>query len=253
MSDPKYPVYGIHYCATNYVIATDEIISNAISHQSYTVSALAVHGLIEAVRDHEFKETVNGIDLVVPDGQPIRWVINNFYNLKLKDRVSGPDLTLYVLERANENKLRLFLYGSTKNTLDSLKSFINQNYPDVIICGMHVDRFREATEEEDVADIKKINESGAHIVFVGRGCPRQEKWVVAHKNKINAAMMAIGAAFDFHAGTVKRAPKWMQNSGLEWLYRMMQEPEKMWKRNLDTFPLFIYLFFKYKLTGKYKQ
>jgi exopolysaccharide biosynthesis WecB/TagA/CpsF family protein len=158
-----------------------------------------------------------------------------------------------VLERANENKLRLFLYGSTKNTLDSLKSFINQNYPDVIICGMHVDRFREATEEEDVADIKKINESGAHIVFVGRGCPRQEKWVVAHKNKINAAMMAIGAAFDFHAGTVKRAPKWMQNSGLEWLYRMMQEPEKMWKRNLDTFPLFIYLFFKYKLTGKYKQ
>ena len=115
---------------------------------------------------------------------------------------------------------------------------------------MHVDRFREATEEEDGADIKKINESEAHIVFIGRGCPRQEKWVAAHKNKVNAVMMAIGAAFDFHAGTVKRAPKWMQHSGLEWFYRMMQEPKKMWKRNLDTFPLFIYLFFKHKLSRK---
>jgi len=250
MSDQNYPLYGVYYCATNYIEATDKIISKAISNESYTVSALAVHGLIEAVRDHEFKETVNGIDMVVPDGQPIRWALNSFYKLKLRDRVSGPDLTLYVLERANKYKLRLFLYGSTKNTLDRLRSFINQNYPDVLICGMHVDRFREATEEEDDADIKKINESEAHIVFIGRGCPRQEKWVAAHKNKVNAVMMAIGAAFDFHAGTVKRAPKWMQRSGLEWFYRMMQEPKKMWKRNFDTFPLFIYLFIKYKLSRK---
>ena len=120
MSDQKYPVYGVNYCATNYIEATDKIISKAISNDSYTVSALAVHGLIEAVRDHEFKETVNGIDLVVPDGQPIRWALNSFYKLKLRDRVSGPDLTLYVLEKANEYKLRLFLYGSTKNTLDRL-------------------------------------------------------------------------------------------------------------------------------------
>jgi len=252
MSEQKYPVYGVHYCATNYVEATDKIISKAISNSSYSVSALAVHGLIEAVRDDEFMKTVNGIDLVVPDGQPIRWVLNSFYKLKLKDRVSGPDLTLYVLDKANKNKLRLYLYGSTKDTLDKFVSFINHKYPGIKICGVHADRFREATEIEDAADIKKINESGAHIVFVGRGCPRQEKWVANHKNKINAAMMAIGAAFDFHAGTVKRAPKWMQNSGLEWFYRMTQEPIKMWKRNLDTFPLFIYLFFKYKLSGKHK-
>ncbi|MCB2208727.1 MAG: WecB/TagA/CpsF family glycosyltransferase [Bacteroidetes bacterium] len=250
MSDQTYPLYGVHFCATNYVKATDKIISNAISHHSYTVSALAVHGLIEAVRDHDLKKIVNEIDLVVPDGQPIRWALNSFYKLDLKDRVSGPDLTLYVLEKANENKLLLYLYGSTKDTLDRLVSFISHTYPGIKICGVHADRFREASEIEDAADIKKINESGAHIVFVGRGCPRQEKWVADHKNKINAAMMAIGAAFDFHAGTVKRAPKWMQNSGLEWLYRMIQEPKKMWKRNLDTFPLFIYLFFKHKLSGK---
>jgi exopolysaccharide biosynthesis WecB/TagA/CpsF family protein len=253
MSDKLYPVYGVHFCATNYVEATEKIISNAISHTSYTVSALAVHGLIEAVRDNEFKGIINGIDLVVPDGQPIRWVLNSFYNLHLKDRVSGPDLTLYVLDKANKNKLSLFLYGSTKDTLERFRSFIKRNYPDVGICGVHVDRFREATVAEDKEDVEKINRSGAHIVLVGRGCPRQEKWVANHKNKVHAVMMAIGAAFDFHAGTVKRAPKWMQNSGLEWLYRMIQEPGRMWKRNLDTFPLFIYLFIKHKLSRKHDQ
>lgn len=251
MSDQTYPIYGIHFCATNYVQATDIIIAKAISNTSYTFSALAVHGLIEAVRDDEFMEIVNGIDMVVPDGQPIRWVLNSFYKLKLKDRVSGPDLSLYVLEKANENKLNLFLYGSTKNTLNLLCSFINNNYPKINICGVHVDRFRDSTDEEDKLDIEKINNSGANIVFVGRGCPRQEKWVASHKNKISAVMMAIGAAFDFHAGTIRRAPKWMQNAGLEWLFRMIQEPTRMLKRNLDTFPLFISLYLKYKFSGKY--
>jgi exopolysaccharide biosynthesis WecB/TagA/CpsF family protein len=183
----------------------------------------------------------------VPDGQPIRWALNNFYKVDLKDRVYGPILTLHVLEKANLKGLKVFLYGSKAVTLNKLKEFININYPNVDICGIHVDRFREATPEEDKEDIRKINASGAHIVLVGRGCPRQERWVANHLGKVNAAMMAVGAAFDFYAGTVKQAPKWMQDNGLEWLFRLTQEPGRLWKRYLTTNSYFVYLFLKHKL------
>lgn len=253
MIPEKYPVFGVKFCSTDYDEASELIISKAKSNTSYTVSALAVHGLTEAYKNPKFKEVVNAIDMVLPDGQPIKWTLNSYYKLHLKDRVSGPDLTLYVLDKANKYKLKLFLYGSTKNTLDQFSAFIKRNYPEVEICGIHPDRFRDATQAEDQKDIEQINNSGAHIVFVGRGCPRQEYWVAAHKDKVNAAMMAIGAVFDFYAGVLKRAPKWMQDAGLEWLYRMMQEPGRMWKRNLNTFPLFIYLYLKYKFFKKDKK
>ncbi len=246
----KYPVFGIHYSSTDYEEASDIIISKAKDRTSFTVSALAVHGLTEAYRKPEFKKVVNNLDMVLPDGQPIKWVLNSYYKLGLKDRVSGPDLTLYVLEKASRNNLKLFLYGSTEETLKRFSGFIRNNYPGVELCGIHPDRFRDATKEEDEKDIEKINNSGAHLVFVGRGCPRQEYWVEVHKNKINAVMLAIGAAFDFYAGTLKRAPKWMQDSGLEWLYRMGQEPGRMWKRNAETFPLFAWLYLKYKFVRK---
>jgi len=250
MTLKKYSIFGINYCSTDYEEASDIIISKAKDRVSYTVSALAVHGLTDAYRIPDFKKVVNKIDMVLPDGQPIRWVLNNYYKLALKDRVSGPDLTLYVLEKASKNNLKLFLYGSTKETLNRFSVFIRKKYKGVEICGIHPDRFRDATRKEDEEDIEKINNSGAHIVFVGRGCPRQEYWVEAHKGKINAVMMAIGAAFDFHAGTLKRAPKWMQNNGLEWVHRMKQDPGKMCKRNVNTFPLFGYLFLKYKFSSK---
>jgi len=144
----------------------------------------------------------------------------------------------------------VFLYGSTKNTLIHFKSFINHNYPNINICGIHEDRFREATKEEDFADIDQINNSQAHIVLVGRGCPRQEKWVSSHYGKINAVMMAVGAAFDFHAGIIKQAPLWMQNIGLEWLFRLIQEPKRLFKRYLYTNSHFILLCFKYKIYNK---
>jgi exopolysaccharide biosynthesis WecB/TagA/CpsF family protein len=211
------------------------------------VSALAVHGLIETVRDNSFRKIVSKLDMVVPDGQPIRWALNSFYKAGLEDRVTGPILTKYVLARASEEKLSVYLYGSTAETLEKFTAFININYPGVSIAGVHPDRFREATPEEDLADIKKINESGANIVLVGRGCPRQEKWVAAHLGKINAVMMAVGAAFDFHAGNISQAPLWMQQAGLEWFYRLIQEPGKLWKRYLTTNPHFIFLFLLCKL------
>lgn len=248
--DKKLNLFGIYYTAIDYEQATRVITENASKNKSYGVSALAVHGLITAYQQESLKKLVNTIDLVVPDGQPVRWALNSFYRAGLKDRVYGPLLTLKVLEAANNKHLKVYLYGSTKQTCERFSRFINQKYPNIEIAGVHVDRFRDATEAEDLDDIEKINSSGAHIVLVGRGCPRQEIWVANHLGKINAAMMAVGAAFDFHAGTVRQAPAWMQNAGLEWLFRLIQEPKRLWKRYLLTNSMFIFLFFKHKFSAR---
>lgn len=238
----KTEIFGVNYTPTDYEEASDIIIDKACLHSSFGVSALAVHGLIECYHSPSLREKINKIDLIVPDGQPVRWVINNFYQLQLKDRVYGPVLTLHVLRKANDLSLKVFLYGSKKETIEKFSAFITTNFPKVKITGIHPDRFREANQQEDEEDIAKIKTSGAHIVLVGRGCPRQEVWVSDHLGKVNAPMMAVGAAFDFYAGTLKQAPVWMQNNGLEWLFRLIMEPGRLWKRYLFTNSTFIYLF-----------
>ncbi len=243
----KYNLFGVWYSNVDYASATEIIMEKAIARQSFGVSALAVHGLIEARKNPSFNEKLNRLELIVPDGQPVRWALNSFYKLGMKDRVYGPELTLWTLRAANERRLKLFLYGSKKETLQKLSANIHEWFPDIDIVGLHADRFREADAAEDREDIEKINRSGAHIVLVGRGCPRQEKWVSEHLGKIDAVMMAVGAAFDFHAGTLKQAPAWMQKAGLEWLFRLLMEPGRLWKRYLVTNTHFIGLFFKKKL------
>lgn len=243
----KKHLFTVNYSITDYDKASDVIIEKAISHTSFGVTALAVHGLIESVKNKTFRHLVNKLDMIVPDGQPVRWALNSFHKVNMKDRVAGPILTDHVLSKANDKSLSIYLYGSTSATLEKMKAVIEQKYPKITICGTHADRFREATAEEDKADIKKINESGAHIVLVGRGCPRQEKWVAEHLGLINAPMMAIGAAFDFIAGNIALAPKWIQDSGFEWFFRFMQQPGKLWKRYLTTNTHFIYLYVSCKL------
>ncbi len=240
-------LFSVNFAITNYEEASDVIIDKAKKRESFGVSALAVHGLIESVRDKGFKNALKKLDMIVPDGQPVRWALNSFHKTRLKDRVAGPILTRYVLQKANQDGLGIYLYGSTQMTLDKIGLFMQKNYPNVKINGTHADRFREATPEEDLADIKKINESGTHILLVGRGCPRQEKWVSNHIGKINSPMLAIGAAFDFYAGNINHAPQWMQDLGLEWVYRFIQDPKRTWKRYLIHNSHFIYLFIMCKL------
>jgi exopolysaccharide biosynthesis WecB/TagA/CpsF family protein len=240
----------VDFALVNYDSAADIIIEKAEANKSFGISALAVHGLVTAVRIPEIQQAVKKIDLVVPDGQPIRWALNRFYGTDLNDRVYGPTLTLRVLEKADRKGLKVYLFGSTEDTLEKLSEFIDSRFPNVNLTGMHPDRFREATHEEDLEDINKINDTGSHIVLVGRGCPRQEVWVADHLGKIKAVMMAVGAAFDFHAGNMKQAPRWMQDRGLEWLYRLVKEPRRLWKRYLLTNSYFVYLIFKHKFFAK---
>lgn len=242
----KYKLFLPNYADVDYNLASDIIIDKGIKRESFGVSALAVHGLMTSISDHKLGDKINLIDMIVPDGQPVRWALNSFYQLGMKERVYGPELTLRVLQKANENRLKVYLFGSTEATLSKLKDFISRKFPQVIISGIHIDRFREATDIEDTEDIEKINSSGANIVLVGRGCPRQEFWVANHKGKVNAAMMAVGAAFDFHAGTVKQAPSWMQRMGLEWFFRLIQEPKRLTKRYFITNSMFIIKFIEHK-------
>ncbi|MDX1904856.1 MAG: WecB/TagA/CpsF family glycosyltransferase [Thermonemataceae bacterium] len=247
MTFSKVSIFGVPYAVTDYEQASEVIIENAQKRNSYAVFALPVHGVVENQENKSFAEAVQIADMIVPDGQPIRWAMNNFYKVGLKDRVYGPLLTLYVLEKANILGLNVFLYGgATQEITDKFAAFIEKNYPNVKICG----RYREEKPNESTLSTEQINKAGTHILLVGRGCPKQEIWVAEHKDKVQSVMMAVGAAFAFHAGAVKQAPKWMQNIGLEWLFRLMQEPKRLFKRYLVTNSYFIYLVIKYKIFGK---
>jgi exopolysaccharide biosynthesis WecB/TagA/CpsF family protein len=240
-------VFSVPYAVVDYESAALEIIEQAKQQNSYAVYALPVHGVIENRVNSAFADAVRKADMIVPDGQPIRWAMNNFHKVGLKDRVSGPMLTLRVLEKANELGLRVYLYGgATQYTLDKFAEFIEKKYPSVQIVG----KYRENLPHENTLSAEKVNEANPHIVLVGRGCPKQEIWVASQKNKIRAVMMAVGAAFAFYSGTVKKAPEWMQQYGLEWLYRLIQEPRRLFKRYLTTNTYFIWLVIKYKLFGK---
>lgn len=239
---PKVDLFGVGMSVTDYVDATDRIASAAVDRRSFGVSALAVHGLMEAASDPSFRKQVNSLDLVTPDGQPVRWAMNALHDTALADRVYGPDLTWHVLERSAELGLGVYLFGSTPETAEGFAAEIRRRLPSSKVVGVQPDRFRDATEEEDEDDIRRINNSGAGVVLVGRGCPRQERWVADHLGKVNAAMLAVGAAFDYGAGTLTPPPAWMQRVGLQWLFRLGQEPRRLLRRYVVTNSKFVLMF-----------
>lgn len=228
----KREVFGIGISVTDYREATRAILAAARERRSYTVTALATHGLMLAEQDKSFRDVVNSIDLVTPDGQPVRWALNALHKTGLTDRVYGPDLTNFVCAAAEKEAVGVYLYGSAPKTVKRFAEALKANYPRLEIAGVQPDRFREATPQEDAADVARIEASGAGIVLVGRGCPRQERWVAAHKDRVHGAMLAVGAAFDYHAGMLRRPPRWMQQVGLEWLFRLAQEPRRLFTRYL---------------------
>lgn len=237
----KQNVLGVGVDAVDYDTAVEQIISAAQARSPFAVSALAVHGVMTGAMDAVHRHRLNGLDLVVPDGQPVRWAMKWLYGVKLPDRVYGPELTLRVCRRAAEEDLGLYLYGSQGPVLDKFVEALKAQFPNLRIAGSEPSRFRQVSPEEQAEIAKTIVDSGASIVLVGLGCPRQETWVFENREVIPMPLMAVGAAFDFHAGTVSQAPPWLQDRGFEWLYRLVQEPRRLWKRYVYLNPLFLIL------------
>jgi N-acetylglucosaminyldiphosphoundecaprenol N-acetyl-beta-D-mannosaminyltransferase len=234
----KVPLFGIGISVTDYAGACSAILDAARARRSYAVSALATHGLTEAARDTELGGLVNSIELVTPDGQPVRWAMNMVHSTALSERVYGPDLVAAVCAAAATEGMSIYLFGSTSETCRAVAEELPRRYPGLRIVGVQPDRFRDATAQEDAEDVQRIRTSGADIVLVGRGCPRQERWVALHRGVVHAPMLAVGAAFDYIAGNLARPPRWMQRAGLEWLFRLIQEPSRLFRRYLVHNSLF---------------
>jgi N-acetylglucosaminyldiphosphoundecaprenol N-acetyl-beta-D-mannosaminyltransferase len=193
---------------------------------------------VTSQQDQNFERVISEADMVTPDGAPVAWMLRKL-GYADQERINGPDLMWRYCQHAAAKGESMFLYGSTSQTLEALCSRLAVTFPELKLAGAVSPPFRTLTEDEDEAIVAAINASCAGTVWVSLGCPKQEKWMAAHRERINAVMIGVGAAFDYHAGTIKRAPLWMRNCGLEWLHRLACEPGRLWKRYLVTNIAFI--------------
>lgn len=225
---------------------TENILKLAESRASSYICVANVHQLVEAYLDNSFLPVPQKADIVVPDGMPLTWALKIMYNIQ-QQRIAGMDLLPDLLRKAEKRKLSVYFYGGTQEVLNETCSYIKKNFQNLNLAGCYSPPFRCLTPEEESEVACMINNSEAHLVFVVLGCPKQEKWMASMKHKINATMIGIGGALPVMIGKQQRAPVWVQNIGMEWFYRLAQEPERLWKRYLITNSVFIYLFLKAKL------
>jgi N-acetylglucosaminyldiphosphoundecaprenol N-acetyl-beta-D-mannosaminyltransferase len=194
------------------------------------------------MRHHEevdFRETLAQADLVTPDGMPLVWLLRR-QGFPAQERVCGPDMTIHLCRAAAEQGLKVGFYGGKPDVLEALVLRLRQQFPALLVAYAFSPPFRPMEGGEDQVQVDTIRAAGVQLLFVGLGCPKQERWIAAHKPSIRAVMLGVGAAFDFHAGAIKRAPSWIQRLGMEWLYRMGAEPRRLAKRAFQYFPLFVW-------------
>jgi N-acetylglucosaminyldiphosphoundecaprenol N-acetyl-beta-D-mannosaminyltransferase len=232
-------VLGVLVDIVDYEAATARILEAARDRRPYAVTALAVHGVMTGVQDPPHNARLNSFDLVTPDGQPVRGALNLLHHAGLADRVYGPTLTLRVLEQAAAEGLPVYLYGSTQPTLDRLVPALEGMFPALKIAGVESSKFRVAQPGEPAEIAERIKASGARLVLVGLGCPRQEVFTYAMRPLLDMPLLAVGAAFDYHAGLLKNPPPWMQKYSLEWLWRLGLEPKRLWRRYILLNPNYL--------------
>lgn len=234
----RYAVLGVNISAVELDDAADLIVDHARARRPLAVSALAVHGVMTG-RDPVQRYRLNHMDILTADGQPVRWALRLLYGVRLIRRVYGPDLTLALLERCETAGISVYFYGSTPETLAKLRESVARRFPSLKLVGCEPSRFRKLTADETDALVQRIQNSGAGLVFCGLGCPRQETWAYELRDAIGVPILAVGAAFDFLGGNKAQAPRWMQDRGLEWLFRLLHEPRRLWRRYLLLNPAYL--------------
>jgi exopolysaccharide biosynthesis WecB/TagA/CpsF family protein len=236
----KFDLFGVRVSATSYDEAEEAVIAAAKQHVPAVVSHNDVRALIDASRDPELREAANSFEIVAPDGQPIRWALNACHRAGLGERVTGAELMCRLCERAAREGLSIYLYGSTPLVSAALEVELARRWPELKVAGAGCPPFRPLSTEEDDEVVRRINDSGASIVFLGLGYPKQDRFAFAHRERIRAVQICVGAAFDFLSGQKRRAPGWMQRHGLEWLFRLLQEPRRLGRRYLINNTLFLW-------------
>jgi exopolysaccharide biosynthesis WecB/TagA/CpsF family protein len=237
----RFPVAGVLVSRTTYVDAVQTLIEAARQRVPLVAAATSVHGLTLGAIDPEFGRMLNSFDLVTPDGQPVRWALNLLHGARLKERVYGPTLMQRTCEAAARAGVSVYFYGSRPEVLESMATRLGASIQDLQIAGSSSPPFRALTPEEDTEEVNRIIASNAQLLFVGLGCPRQERWAFEHRERLDLPLVCVGAAFDFHAGTLRQAPAWMQARGLEWLFRLLLEPRRLWRRYAKHIPIFVML------------
>ncbi len=237
----KKNILGVQVDAVDYEAAIQRIVDAAASREPLAVTATAVHGLMEGATDPEHQYRLNHLELVVPDGQPVRWALNKFHDAGLTDRVYGPNLMLKTCAAAEQHDIPIYLFGGTIELLERLSGKLTAQFPGLRIARLRPSKFRTTDEAEKQELIDDIVASGAGITMVGLGCPRQEIWAYEFKDHINMPVLAVGAAFNFHAGELDQAPPMLQKYGLEWAYRLAKEPKRLWRRYLLLNPYYLLL------------
>lgn len=202
-----------------------------------------VHTTVMSYENEHYRKIQNGAVMALPDGAPLSGY-SRIKGFKEAKRVTGPDLMVEIFKISHQRGYRHFFYGSTQRTLDAMKAVIDQDYPDMIVAGMYAPPFRKLTDEEDKEIIALINDTKPDFIWVGLGAPKQEEWMHAHMGKLNAVTIGVGAGFDYLAGYIKRAPWIMQVLYMEWLYRLVQDPKRLWKRYVTTNVKFVKYIFK---------
>lgn len=224
-------ILGTNILVTNMKETVQLIEQNIETLRGQYICVSNVHTTVMGYENKEYQTIQNNAVMALPDGKPLS-IVSRKRGYIQAERVTGPDLMRELFER--DNGLRHYFYGSSPETLEQLKENLVKNYPKLIIEGMISPPYRALTDEEDKKDIAAINESGADILWVGLGAPKQEQWMAAHQGRVNAVMIGVGAGFDYHAGVIERAPEWMQKLSLEWLYRLLQDPKRLFKRYWNT-------------------
>jgi N-acetylglucosaminyldiphosphoundecaprenol N-acetyl-beta-D-mannosaminyltransferase len=242
-------VLGARIDAVSWDDALAQIVTWGAARESRYICVCNVHSVVSTTSDPAFRRVINGADMATPDGAPIAWALRRC-GFRSQERVNGPDLMWRYLKQAEQLGQTPFFYGSTPETLRRLCESIARHFPLLRIAGACAPPFQPLSAQEDQAQVTMINQSGAHVVFVGLGCPKQETWMASHRGRVNAVMIGVGAAFDYHAGMLKRAPLWWQRHGLEWLYRLGSDPRRLLRRYMVTNTLFIIGFSRQLLLHK---
>jgi N-acetylglucosaminyldiphosphoundecaprenol N-acetyl-beta-D-mannosaminyltransferase len=239
--EKKFGVLGLGLDLLTTQKAVESILNWAILRESRMVCAANVHMTIEAWDNPEFREMINRADMALIDGSGLAIGFSLKY-FKLGRRTRGADLMMAVCQAASEKGIKIGFYGGREEYKEKLLSFFKERFPHLKTVSFIVPPFREISEKENEQYIEYLNRSGARIVFVGIGCPKQEKWISKNINRVQAVMVGVGGAFDQFSGRIGVPPKWVQKAGIEWLFRLVREPRRMWKRNFVHSTRYIYLF-----------